>query len=362
MTLEDQTALIRDIERGNPARQFAFIRDRIVCGPAADFAADVVATVREHPVDVVLAEAMVAGILVGAQATGLPSAALMANIYVRPTPGLPQFGTGWRPARGPLGRLRDALVAAALRRVWSTGLPAVNAARAAHSLAPVNDLYDLFDLCARVLVMTSPSFDFPAPALPPNVRYVGPQLDDPDWADAQDWRPPGDAPLVLVAMSSVFQAQADALRRIAAGLGQLPVRGVLTTGRAVAPDEVPAPDNVRVLRAAPHSQVLPECSAVVTHAGHGSVLKALAAGVPLVCMPLGRDQQDNTIRVLRLGAGVRVGKRADPARIAAAVRDVLNRPAYADAARRFATTLTTEAIQFPSAVQEAEALLPTHHP
>jgi UDP:flavonoid glycosyltransferase YjiC (YdhE family) len=107
--------------------------------------------------------------------------------------------------------------------------------------------------------------------------------------------------------------------------------------------------------------VLPECSAVVTHAGHGSVLKALAAGVPLVCMPLGRDQKDNTIRVLRLGAGVRVAKRAHPARIAAAVRDVLDQPAYANAARRFATTLTTEAIQSPSAVQEAEALLPTHH-
>ena len=41
---------------------------------------------------------------------------------------------------------------------------------------------------------------------------------------------------------------------------------------------------------------------VVTHAGHGTVLKTLAAGVPMVCMPMGRDQKDNTVRVLRLGA------------------------------------------------------------
>src|SRR5436190_1689514 len=84
------------------------------CGAAGLFAREVVATVWEHPVDVVLAEAVVAGVLVGAEATGLPTAALMPNIYLRPAPGLPQFGTGWSPTRGPLGRGRDALVALAV--------------------------------------------------------------------------------------------------------------------------------------------------------------------------------------------------------------------------------------------------------
>ena len=55
--------------------------------------------------------------------------------------------------------------------------------------------------------------------------------------------------------------------------------------------------------------MLREASAVVTHAGHGTVLKSLAAG-PLVCIPMARDQKDNTVRVLRLGAGVRL--RATP--------------------------------------------------
>ncbi|MBA3529993.1 MAG: hypothetical protein H0T91_11935 [Propionibacteriaceae bacterium] len=132
--------------------------------------------------------------------------------------------------------------------------------------------------------MTSPSFDFQAPRLPANVRYVGPQLDDPDWADSDDWRPSGDLPLVLVATSSIFQDQSDLLRRAASGLGQLPVRAVLTTGRGVDPAEIHAPPNVRVLAAAPHSTILAEASVVVTHAGHGSVLKSLAAGVPMVCV------------------------------------------------------------------------------
>src|SRR5436305_4493531 len=213
-----------------------------------------------------------------------------------------------------------------------------------------------------VLVMTSPSFDFPTSALPANVRYVGPQLDDPDWAGVGDWRPAGADPLVLVAMSSVFQAQAEVLRRIAAALGRLPVRAVLTTGPAIAPSEVPAPANVRVLRAAPHCQVLSEAALMVTHAGHGSVLKALAAGVPLVCLPLGRDQKDNTTRVLRLDAGIRVSKHARPAGIAAAIRQVLAHPAYAHAAHRFAATLAAESAAHPDATHEAEAVLTLAHP
>jgi MGT family glycosyltransferase len=241
--------------------------------------------------------------------------------------------------------------------LWAGGLTTLNAARDAHGLAPVNDMYEMLDHCAQVLVLTSPSFDFPAPALPPNVHYVGPQLDDPDWADSDSWRPAGQDPLVLVAMSSTFQSQVDALRRVADGLGRLPVRAVLTTGPAVAPEEVPAPANVRVVRAAPHQQVLREASVVVTHAGHGSVLKALAAGVPLVCMPLGRDQKDNTVRVLRLGAGVRVSKGEPPAGIAAAVRRVLDQPAYGRAAQEFAATLAHESATRPDAADEAEALL-----
>jgi UDP:flavonoid glycosyltransferase YjiC (YdhE family) len=240
-TIEEQTALMWEVQRRSGPRQFVLARDQIICGPAERFADDVVTTVREHGADAVLAEAAVAGILAGAEATGLPTAALMANIYLRPTPGLPQVGTGWSPARGPIGRFRDALVAMAIHRLWATGLPTLNDARAAHGLSPVSDVYEQLDHCARVLVMTSPSFDFPVPALPPNVRYVGPQLDDPNWAGRDHWRPAGEEPLVLVSMSSTFQSQIDPLLRVADGLGQLPVRALVTTGPAVAPEEVQAP-------------------------------------------------------------------------------------------------------------------------
>src|SRR4051794_9673903 len=348
-TIADQTALIQELESGTPLRQLAAARDRILVGPAAQFADDVVAVAGALGVDAVLADAL-PGLLIGALATGLPTAALMANIYLRPTPGLPVMMSGWSPGRGPVGRTRDALARGAMRRLlFSRFLPGLNPVLAATGQPPIRDMFELLDRCAEVLVMTSPSFDFSSPHIPGNVHFVGPQLDDPDWATAGDWRPEGEEPLVLVATSSVFQDQLDLLRRVATALGRLPVRAVLTTGRAVDPAEVPAPANVRVVRAAPHRAVLAEAAVVVTHAGHGSVLKSLAAGVPLVCIPMGRDQKDNTVRVLRLGAGVRVDQKATPDGIAAAVRRVLDDPRYAEAARRFAGTLEVEAKTRPSA-------------
>ena len=146
---------------------------------------------------------------------------------------------------------------------------------------------------------------------------------------------------------------------MAAALGGMPVRALVTTGRAVDPWQLRVPANVRAVRAAPHLALLPLAAAVITHAGHSTVLKALAAGVPLVCMPQGRDQKDNTTRVLRLGAGVRVKSDSAPPAIAAAVRAVLQDPHYRAVARAAAHQLAQEASQSPSAADETEALLPS---
>jgi MGT family glycosyltransferase len=356
-SVAEQSELVADLERGSPWRQLREVRRRLLVGPAGLFARDLLDTVTSHPADALLVEGMVPGILIGAEASRLPFAALLANVYVRPTVGLPPFGTGWSPAQGRLGQGRDALARYAIRRATGGMTPPLNAVRASYGLDRVEGMFEMLDRCPKVLVLTSPSFDFATPHLPPNVRYVGPQLDDPSWAG--DWHDAADEtrPLVLVALSSIYQNQTETLARIATALGRLPVQGLVTTGRAVSPGAVSAPANVRVVQAAPHGQLLPRAAAVITHAGHGTVLRTLAAGVPLVCLPMGRDQKDNTVRVLRLGAGVRVDRSAPPERIAAAVLRVLQDPQYRRAARHFAAVLAEEARTGRSAADEAEALL-----
>jgi MGT family glycosyltransferase len=352
----EQTAIIAAAEGRNPYRALRAVKAYAGKAMTSRFARDVVSTAQEFPPDVILADPL-PGILIGSHATGRPTAALMAQIYARPTVGLPLLGTGWSQAQGPLRRARDKVAPRMASWLLARTLSRLNEVAASYGQTPLRDVFELFDRCSRVLVMTSPSFDFKAPGLPQNVRYVGPQLDDPDWATALEWSRPGNEPLVLVATSSVYQDQVSLLRRVAEALGRLPVQGVLTTGRAVEPSEIPAPPNVQVLQTAPHRRVLADASVVVTHAGHGSVLKSLAAGVPMVCIPMGRDQKDNTVRVLRLGAGVRASKRSSPDRIAAAVSEVLRSPQYGEAARHFAGVLAAETRNMPSAADEAESVL-----
>jgi UDP:flavonoid glycosyltransferase YjiC (YdhE family) len=73
--------------------------------------------------------------------------------------------------------------------------------------------------------------------------------------------------------------------------------------------------------------VFPHAALVVTHAGWQTVNAALADGVPLVCVPDQRDQPDNAARVVACGAGVRVSKRASPAKLRRVIAAALADPA-----------------------------------
>jgi MGT family glycosyltransferase len=204
----------------------------------------------------------------------------------------------------------------------------------------VRNLADVLNAASRVLVCSSPSYDFAAGTVPDHVRYVGPQLDD---TSTGTWDDPGGPPLVLVGLSSTVMSHEDELlQRAADALGQLPVRGLVTTGPAFDPAAIRAPANVDVRRWVRHANVLPSCSAALTHGGHGTVIKALTAGVPLVVAPLGRDQPDNAARVVRAGAGLRVSKKASAKAIHDALARVLDEPGYRAAARRMAATLAAE--------------------
>jgi MGT family glycosyltransferase len=192
------------------------------------------------------------------------------------------------------------------------------------------------------------------PRAPDNVRWVGPRLDDPAWAG--DWSPPpGDDPLVLVGLSSTYMDQVGTLQRIAAALGQLPVRALMTLGPALEPDVVRAPANVTVVPSAPHAEVLQHAAAVVTHAGHGTIIKSLAAGVPVVALPMGRDQPDNAARMQAAGAGLTLKPGAKPEAIRAAVERVLHERPFGEAARRMAAAIREDTAT-DLALAELEAL------
>ena len=72
-------------------------------------------------------------------------------------------------------------------------------------------------------------------------------------------------------------------------------------------------------------------------------MRALAAGVPMVVLPHGRDQADNARRVTSRGAGIALRRTAQPASIATAVQRLLDTPAFRAAAEDLGETIRRDA-------------------
>lgn len=352
---------VKDWEVSFPPALLGRLRDRLFVGPSLAYAQDLLEELERFPANAVVTSEMLLGVMAAAESVGAPCIGLATNIYLYPLPGVPPFGPGLQPAKGLAGSLRDALVRNFTLRIFGRGTAAFNATRRALGLPPLDHPFDQITRLARHLVLTSPAFDFTATSLPKNVVYTGPELDDPAWAEAWNspW-PAGDQrPLVVVGFSSTFQNQGRQLGRIIEALSRLNTRAVVTVGPALNMADLPSAHNVFVCRSAPHSQLLTEAAAVVTHGGHGTVIRSLAAGVPLLCLPMGRDQNDNAARVVARGAGLRLSAKSSPKSIRNGVLEILESPRYRERAVEMGNVIAKDA-RNSSTTQILEEVAATH--
>ena len=173
---------------------------------------------------------------------------------------------------------------------------------------------------------------------------------DPVVGELPEWWPGRDHPLVYLTFGTVIGHLPEAkcvYRSVLDAVSGLPVRVLLTVGWAVDIDQLgPVPANTHVEQWVPQADVLAHAALVVCHGGSGTTFGALAAGVPLVICPLFADQAVNAQLVQSAGAGlVVVNQRygatnlrslgpTDVAPLREAIDQVLNEPAYRQAAER----------------------------
>ena len=195
-----------------------------------------------------------------------------------------------------------------------------------------------------VLHATDAVFDPPPTPLPAHHRDPGPLM----WAPPSTIPPflaePG-PPWVLVTLSLVPQEEEIRLARAAlTALSNQPVRVLVTLGASHSRDELlPLPRDVRVEHYVSHAEVLKRACLLVSHAGHGVVLKALYYGVPMVLVPLGRDQPGVAARAKALGvAEVIQPEGLSDVRVSSAVAIVLTTPRYQMQAQRHAQRLQSQ--------------------
>jgi len=264
---------------------------------------------------------------------GVPVATLIPHLDPRGAPGFPPYSLGARLPRTRAGRrmweATDRVVAIGLER----GREELNETRGRLGLPPLAHVHGGIsrELC---LVATFPQLEYPR-AWPAATHVVGPLLWEPPSGEVEV--PAGDAPLVLVAPSTSQDRRQRLLRAALAGLADLPVRVLASTDRRALEPPVPVPANARLVDWVPYARTMPRCDVVVSHAGHGTLARALQAGCVPVCVPAAGDMNESAARVDWAGVGVRLPRRlCRPGPVGLAVRRALAEPRLAVRARALA--------------------------
>jgi UDP:flavonoid glycosyltransferase YjiC (YdhE family) len=347
---------LRDWEAASPQEGIGRLLERLIFGAALDYARDLAAVLDDEPADLVVTSEMLMGVLAGCESRNQRAAILSANLCIYPIDGMPIFGPGLPPPRTVEEKAMHEQIRTGTRAMLDAHLETLNRARSALGLAPVDSVLKQLDAASHHLLATARAFDFPNPNVPPEIRYVGPQLDEPVWT--KPWRSPWPAndtrPLIAVGFSTTYQAHEGVLQKIIDAAANLPVRVLVTLGQ-IAPNAVRPATNTVIVPSAPHNAVMQQAALVVTHGGHGTVMRALKHQRPLLVIPHGRDQDENAVRVVEHGAGLRLTAAASMAEIRSALQRLLNEAAFATAAQRLGSAIAEEA-QRIDVVAELETL------
>jgi len=266
----------------------------------------------------------------GAELEGIPVGTLIPHVYPVAAPGFPPYAFGARLPRTAVGRGLWSALAGPVEAGVRRGRAELNQTRAQLGLPPVTRLYggQSDELC---IVATFPQLEYPR-SWPEHVHIVGPVMWEPPFHDVEP--PPGNAPLVLVAPSTAQDLEHRLLRAAVAGLAGERLRLLAAWNRKPLPVPVKVPANTRLVEWVSYSRTMPRCALVICHAGHGTMVRALSSGSPVLTVPAAGDMAENAARADWAGVGTRLPWRwLSPQTLRLAVRHALADGAMASRAR-----------------------------
>jgi UDP:flavonoid glycosyltransferase YjiC (YdhE family) len=268
-----------------------------------------------------------------AEKADIPLATLIPHIYPVVEPGLPFFAVGLQPARTPVGRAVWRAGQRALDIGLEHGRRDLNRQRDRLGLPPVKRFHGGIspDLA---LVGTFPQLEYPR-RWPTGVEVTGPMAFEIPHPEIE--LPPGAEPLVLVAPSTAHDSGNHLVRTALEALAEEPVRVVATTNRVAPQRPIDIPANAVLVDWLSYSQLMPAASLVISHGGHGTVARALAAGTPLLICPIIGDMSETAMRVAWAGCGLSLPWRlCRPAPLRWATRRLLEDRSFTDRAQQLA--------------------------
>jgi UDP:flavonoid glycosyltransferase YjiC (YdhE family) len=219
---------------------------------------------------------------------------------------------------------------------WRSNISMQSESRQRAGFAPLPDLNTLWGQRDLIHVNALKAFETD-PANPwHNVVHGAPVLTAERRAVRVElpWTRDDPTPLVLLSFSTVTeQRNLDMLQCALNALGPLPVHVVATTGGTIDPADLDAPPNTHLETFADHDALMDQASFVVGHGGHGTTMRALKHGLPMVGIPAkGSDQLPITQLMEEWKVGRALPGDADVEQIRNAAEEILADHTYKERA------------------------------
>ncbi len=266
---------------------------------------DTLPSVTELRPDVAVADILTLAPALAAELAGVPLATLIPHVYPHAGEGFPVYSIGARMPRTAIGQALWGVAQGPVGRGLELGRRELNGTRAQLGLPPLDHVHGGISR-ELALVATLPQLEYPR-RWQPWVHVTGPLMWEPPAQEVAI--PSGSGPLVLVAPSTAHDPEHRLLRASLEGLAELPVRVLATYNRRLPRRPLPVPANATVVEWLSYSRTMPHCDVVVCHAGHGTLVRALTSGVPVLACPSVGDMSENAARLDWAGAGVRIPQR-----------------------------------------------------
>ncbi len=304
-------------------------------GPSAGGAAVALAPLLDElRPDVVVNDILTLAPALAAEKAGVPWATLIPHVYPEHEAGLPFFAFGGaRLPRTPIGRWLWSAPVPMLEAGLRQGRDELNGEREKAGLAPTERFHGGTSE-GLAMVATYPQLEYPR-SWPEHVRVTGPMEFETAYEDVE--LPEGDGPLVLVAASTAQDPECRLVRVALEALADEPVRVLATTNGHMPREGIKVPANARLYGWLSYSQAMTAADLVVCHGGHGTVARALGAGVPVLCCPAVGDMAENGARVGWAGVGLALPWRLlGRGSLRVAVRRILRDGSFRERARQIA--------------------------
>lgn len=288
--------------------------------------------IRSVDPEVVVVDILTVAAALAAELEDRPWVTLVPHVLPMGEPGFPVYAVGAVYPRTVVGQRLWRAARPLLMRGEQQGRAELNETRRRVGLAALEHVHGGTSR-ELALVATLPQLEYQRETRPLWMRVTGPLMWEQPFGEVEP--PPGDEPLVLVAPSTSQDPSHRLLRAALAGLADQPVRVLATTNRRAPERPIDVPGNARLVDWVSYAGTMPSCAAVVCHAGHGTVVRALASGAPVVACPHAGDMAENAARLRWAGLGVSLPRRFHtPRGVRLAVRRLLADPGYAERAAR----------------------------